>query len=246
MGFNNEGADAVAARLQRMCPLPVPLGLNVGKSKDTPIDQAELDYQYTVRTVGPYVDYFTVNVSSPNTPDLRMLQEKKRLSLLLVAVKEESVRLPRGTRRRPRPVLVKLAPDLSPKELDEALEVADKLADGVVAANTTLAREGLINESFAREMGGSSGQPLQQRALEMVCTIRRKLPTMPIIGVGGIFNGDDALRMLETGGANLVQVYTGIIYEGPGMVRRSVKRLDRCLSRREEDLYLFCPRVNRD
>lgn len=240
--FNNDGSDAVADRLKDMKKLKIPLGLNVGMPQDTPIDQARTDYRYTVLAVGDYVDYFTINVS---TPDLRKPQGKERLTELLLGVKGAVRRLPHKPGQRQRPVLIKLSPDFEDAELDEVLGVAEKHADGVVAVNATTRHGGLTNEAVAKETGGLSGAPLRERALFVVRSIRRRLPRMPIIGVGGIFTGADVHNMFYAG-ANLVQVYTGLVNEGLGMVRRAVREFNGYLAAFGKDVHSYSPNVKRD
>jgi len=210
MGFNNGGATALAARLKALGPLRVPLGVSIGKSKVTPVDDAVEDYRSSLRVLAPYADYFAVNVSSPNTPGLRGLQDRGALSALLAALET------------PVPVLVKIAPDLTDDALGEVLEVcAEHGVAGLIATNTTLSRDGLAAEDAARgaQTGGLSGRPLTARALEVVRLVAKETDgRLPIIGVGGIHSVDDATRMLDAG-ASLVQLYTGFIYHGPGLVR---------------------------
>jgi len=208
MGFNNGGAEALAARLRALGPLNVPLGVSIGKSKVTPVEEAVGDYQSSVRVLAPYADYFAVNVSSPNTPGLRGLQDKAALDTLLAAL-DTSV-----------PVLVKIAPDLTEQAIADVLEVcAARGVAGVIATNTTLSRTGLahVDAAVGSEAGGLSGRPLTRRALEVV-TFVAKESGLPVVGVGGVHSADDALRMLDAGAA-LVQVYTGFIYHGAGLVR---------------------------
>lgn len=210
MGFNNGGATALAARLRALGPLKVPLGVSIGKSKVTPVEEAVEDYRSSLEVLAPYADYFAVNVSSPNTPGLRGLQDKAALDSLLGAL-ETTV-----------PVLVKIAPDLTEQAIADVLEVcAARGVAGVIATNTTLSRDGLATENAATaaEAGGLSGRPLTARALEVVTFVAKETGgDLPIIGVGGIHTVDDALRMIDAG-ASLVQLYTGFIYRGPGLVR---------------------------
>lgn len=210
MGFNNGGAQALASRLRELGPLRVPLGVSIGKSKVTPVEEAVEDYVLSMRALEPYADYFAVNVSSPNTPGLRGLQDKGALDSLL------------GALTTPVPLLVKIAPDLTDAAIDELLEVcASRGVAGLIATNTTLSRAGLAAADVARgeEQGGLSGRPLTARALEVVTRVAKETDgKLPIIGVGGIHTPDDAARMLDAGAA-LVQLYTGFIYRGPGLVR---------------------------
>jgi len=205
MGFNNEGAAALATRLATLRPLGIPLGVSLGKSKVVPLADAVEDYLAALRAVLPHADYVAVNVSSPNTPGLRGLQDRAQLSTLLAALREES-----GTT----PVLVKIAPDLTEHAIGEALEVCvEHGVAGLIATNTTVNHDG--------EQGGLSGRPLTGRALEVV-TFVAKHSELPVVGVGGIMSVDDALRMLDAG-ASLVQLYTGLIYRGPSLLRAIVR-----------------------
>ncbi|GLY69379.1 quinone-dependent dihydroorotate dehydrogenase [Amycolatopsis taiwanensis] len=220
MGFNNAGADALAARLAARGKPGVPLGVSIGKSKVVALEDAVEDYQASLRSLYPYADYFAINVSSPNTPGLRALQDKSALTELLAELRATAASL--AGDRAPTPLLVKVAPDLSDSALAELLEVCDAHGvAGVIATNTTLSREGLApaDARTADETGGLSGRPLAGRAREVVRFIHdRTEGKLPIIGVGGIFSGDDARRMLDAG-ASLVQVYTGFVLRGPGLVR---------------------------
>jgi len=210
MGFNNAGADALAARLGETKP-PVPLGISLGKSKVTPLDEAVEDYLYSLRALRPYADYVAVNVSSPNTPGLRALQDRDALDELLTALVAEA-----GTT----PVLVKVAPDLTDHALGELIEVCEsRRVAGLIATNTTVSRDGLAvpDAGLAAEAGGLSGRPLTERAREVV-TFVTKRTELPVIGVGGILSPDDALRLFDAG-ASLVQLYTGLVFEGPGLVK---------------------------
>lgn len=213
MGFNNDGADAVAKRLgkvrQKHRSLPV-IGVNIGKSRVTPLEDAVADYVYSTRALAPLADYLVVNVSSPNTPGLRGLQDEKELRPLLDAVQSAAGETP---------VLVKIAPDLDDSAIHSvcALVVELRLA-GIVATNTTTGRSGLITDAVRiGDMGdgGLSGQPLAQRAEEVLRLIRQTVPrSVAVISVGGIFTGGDVADRLDAG-ANLVQAYTGFVYRGP-------------------------------
>ncbi len=216
MGFNNEGAAALAARLGRL-PGPgrrsIPLGVNLGKSKVTSLDQAVDDYLGSFRLLADHADYVVVNVSSPNTPGLRELQDAAWLQPLLAAlVNENRARVAAGRARRP--VLLKIAPDLSFPQIDAALEViADLGLDGIIATNTTLARPGPF--AAINEPGGLSGAPVRRRSTEIINYIARSTSgRLPIIGVGGIMDEAAAGEKLDAG-ATLVQLYTGLIYRGP-------------------------------
>ncbi|MGA8114932.1 MAG: quinone-dependent dihydroorotate dehydrogenase [Actinocatenispora sp.] len=230
MGFNNEGAAALAARLEacgatdgsgRHRPLPVPLGISLGKSKVTPLDGAVEDYVASLRALHSFGDYFAINISSPNTPGLRALQDRDHLVRLLSALVGEARAL--AGSGRPRPLLVKVAPDLTERALAELLEVC--LAQGVagiIATNTTLSRSGVCfsDERAAAQPGGLSGRPLHDRAVRMVRFVHRETAgALPVVGVGGIGDARDALRMFDAG-ASLVQLYTGFIYRGPDLVRQ--------------------------
>jgi dihydroorotate dehydrogenase len=212
MGFNNAGAQALADRLAAAGPAPVPVGISLGKSKITPVADAVEDYVRSFRVLHPYADYVAVNVSSPNTPGLRSLQDRKALGELLAALAAEGA---------PVPLLVKVAPDLTDSALGEVLAVcADHGIAGVIATNTTLGRSGLAAADAGRggEAGGLSGRPLAGRAREVVSFVARE-SGLPVIGVGGVLDVDDALRLFDAG-ASLVQLYTGFVYRGPGLVRR--------------------------
>ncbi|MCC6460982.1 MAG: quinone-dependent dihydroorotate dehydrogenase [Saprospiraceae bacterium] len=222
MGFNNEGLDALAGRLQRLRAKKMPgnilVGGNIGKNKLTPNEEAESDYLRCFEALFPYVDYFVVNVSSPNTPGLRALQEKEPLTRLLLRLQEKN-----RAQAQPKPLLLKIAPDLSDSQLDDiAAIVADTGLSGLIATNTTIAREGLATPAAAVEAigaGGLSGAPVRARATQVIRHLRQKLGPEPvIIGVGGIDSAEAALEKLAAG-ANLVQVYSGLVYEGPGLVR---------------------------
>lgn len=209
MGFNNEGAGALAARLAAAEPATVPLGISLGKSKVTPIEDAVDDYVTSYRALRDHAAYIAVNVSSPNTPGLRALQDRAHLDALLQA-------LVGGP-----PVLVKIAPDLTEPAIAEVLQVCvDRGAAGVIATNTTLSRSGLPDDAPHRdEAGGLSGRPLTARAREVVAFTHRETGgALPVIGVGGILDPDDAARLFDAG-ASLVQLYTGFIYRGPALVR---------------------------
>ena len=223
MGFNNEGLYPAAGRLVRR-PEGLVVGGNIGKNKITPNDKAEEDYLACVDALHAHVDYFVVNVSSPNTPGLRELQEKEPLSKLLRAVVARNQSHPGH-----RPVFLKIAPDLTDGQLDDIVDIVlEEKVDGVVATNTTISREGLktSEEQVARMgAGGVSGVPVRARATEVVKHLAAKgQGRFPIIGVGGIDGPESAREKLEAG-ASLVQVYSGMIYEGPGLPARIVAGL---------------------
>ncbi|HEY7340061.1 MAG TPA: quinone-dependent dihydroorotate dehydrogenase [Ktedonobacterales bacterium] len=226
MGFNNDGADAIARRLARQPEATVPLGISLGKSKATPLEDAVADYLASLDRLHPWADYFAVNVSSPNTPGLRALQERDRLDALLAALqtrlRERAKADGEGTHVKP--LLVKVAPDLGEAALDELVEVClARGASGLIAVNTTISREGLsaaVPTALRDEPGGLSGRPLHARAVEVVGLLAKRTEgRLPIIGCGGVFTVDDAQRMLDAG-ASLLQLYTSFIYEGPGIGRR--------------------------
>jgi dihydroorotate dehydrogenase len=226
MGFNNDGAAALAARLAGQ-PGPgrrsIPLGINLGKTKVTPLDEATADYVGSFRLLADHADYVAINVSSPNTPGLRELQDAAWLKPLLGALVEENRRRVAGGKPR-RPLLLKIAPDLSFPQVDAALGVIDELKlDGIIATNTTLARPG----RFARvdQPGGLSGAPVRRRSTEIINYISRATAgRLPIIGVGGIMDEAAAGEKLDAG-ATLVQLYTGLIYRGPFFAREVARAL---------------------
>ncbi|WP_447003684.1 quinone-dependent dihydroorotate dehydrogenase [Saccharothrix isguenensis] len=219
MGFNNDGAQELANRLDRLGPLPVPLGISLGKSKVTPVEDAVEDYRTSLRALYRHGDYFAINISSPNTPGLRSLQDRAALTELLSALNATADELAGSAPRKP--ILVKIAPDLTDEAIVELLEVCDAHeVSGLIATNTTLSRDGLApaDQHLAREAGGLSGRPLTERAREVVRFVSKETDgRLPIIGVGGIASVDDAKRMLDAG-ASLLQIYTAFIYEGPGLV----------------------------
>jgi dihydroorotate dehydrogenase len=223
MGFNNRGVDEAVLRLAKRKSTII-VGGNIGKNKITPNDNAVEDYAYCFEALYPYVDYFVVNVSSPNTPGLRELQEKEPLKKLLSEVKALN-----QTKEKPKPVLLKIAPDLNEAQLLDVVEILlDTKTDGVIATNTTISREGLATDQELVSSignGGLSGMPLTKRSTEVISFLRSRLgKNYPIIGVGGIMSPEDALEKLKAG-ADLVQIYTGFIYEGPGFVKRINKWL---------------------
>ena len=236
MGFNNPGAEAMATRLaewKRLGRWPShPVGVNLGKSKITPLEKAAEDYAASFKLLRPLADFFVVNVSSPNTPNLRQLQDKAALDGILRALQEINS-AGEGT---PKPILVKVAPDLTFDALDELLELAGpRYLAGIVATNTTITRPETNNAACRRtysETGGLSGAPLRARSSEIIRHIFRQTKgTLPIIGVGGIFTAADAWEK-TTAGASLVQVYTGLVYEGPTIAKKIVAGLQRKLAER--------------
>jgi dihydroorotate dehydrogenase len=204
----------------------VPLGISLGKSRVTLLEEAVADYLASFRVLYPYGDYFAVNVSSPNTPGLRSLQDRAHLSELLAALRAEAQGLANGA--PPKPILVKIDPDLTDKAIADVLSVClYHGVAGVIATNTTLARDGLApaDAERGRQAGGLSGRPLRQRAREVVAFVHEETGGgLEIIGVGGILEPDDALRLMDAG-ASLVQLYTGLVYRGPGLVRRTARAI---------------------
>ncbi|MCX7602082.1 MAG: quinone-dependent dihydroorotate dehydrogenase [Meiothermus sp.] len=220
MGFNNQGAEAIAARLEQLQQTfgkaPVPLGINLGKSKVTPLEEAPKDYLKSLSVLWPYGDYFVINVSSPNTPGLRALQDKDRLEELLAALV--------GFTQHRKPLLLKIAPDLTWEQIDQILALVEQYRlSGLIATNTTTSRTGLTTPTL--EDGGLSGKPLRERSLEVLRYLYTRLQgRLPIISVGGIFSAADVWERLASGAA-LVQVYTGFVYEGPLMVKKICRGL---------------------
>jgi dihydroorotate dehydrogenase len=233
MGFNNEGVEVIAARLKTWRVAErrrgagtgaMIIGGNIGKNKVTPNEEAWKDYEICFRALYGEVDYFVVNVSSPNTPGLRALQEKDALHKILTNLQRIGVELAAQSGIRPRPLLLKIAPDLNQQQLDDVIDLALEIKlDGLVATNTTISREGLVTTADRLEAigaGGLSGAPLRQRATEVVAYLCSKLQgRIPVIASGGIFTAEQAKEKLDAGAA-LVQVWTGFIYEGPFIVRR--------------------------
>jgi len=233
MGFPNEGADAVAARLARLNKPAIPLGINLGKNKDTLLEDAAQDYIAAFEKLFPYGDYCVINVSSPNTPGLRLLQGADYLGALMTQIQAANQRLAALHQRAPMPCLLKIAPDLAVEDL-EAIGALARVSgagiDGLIATNTTLSRDGLI--SSVNETGGLSGMPLRARSTQVIRTLYRVVGKhVPIIGVGGVSNGQDAYEKLRAG-ASLVQVYTAFIYQGP-VIARSIKTQLLTLLRRD-------------
>lgn len=229
MGFNNRGAAHLAARLAgRRSRIPV--GANLGKGKATPLEQAADDYAEGLAAVFDHADYVTVNVSSPNTPGLRDLQAVEALEPLLDRVVRENRRLASERGSRPRPILLKIAPDLADGDVDLAADLARaKGLDGIIATNTTL-RHDLLSRP-APIQGGVSGRPLAPRAVELARRLYRRLgPELPIVGVGGIGSAEDAYARIRAG-ARLVQLYSALIYRGPGLVARILRGLGGLLER---------------
>lgn len=239
MGFNNEGVDALVSRLQQKGrPGNVIIGGNIGKNKVTPNEQAVNDYLICFEKLFKYVDYFVVNVSSPNTPNLRALQDKEPLTRLLSDLRSSNAKLSNGAAKRPdlpasqiplgnmdweKPILLKIAPDLTDGQLDDIIDIVETTGiDGIIATNTTIAREPLSTDQSEIEAignGGLSGAPVRQRSTEVIRYLHQKSGgNLNIIGVGGIDSPAAALEKLDAG-AKLVQVYSGMIYAGPSLIR---------------------------
>lgn len=212
MGFNNGGVLEAVERLKSNTQ--VLIGGNIGKNKVTPNEEATSDYEICFEALFDYVDYFVVNVSSPNTPNLRALQDKEPLKELLQTLQNKNL-----TKANPKPILLKIAPDLTNEQLQDIIEImAETKIAGVIATNTTLSREGLLSDAKT-ETGGLSGKPLTKRSTEVIRFLAEKSNhAFPIIGVGGIHSAEDALEKLAAG-ASLIQLYTGFIYEGPALVK---------------------------
>lgn len=247
MGFNNDGVEVVAERLKKwrkkqlatsnkqstvhnsnltlpIADCPLIIGGNIGKNKTTPNDEAWKDYQICFRALHPFVDFFVVNVSSPNTPGLRELQEKEALKKLLTHLQELN-----KTFAQQRPILLKIAPDLTLEQIDDVIDLANEVSlDGLVATNTTISREGLQTSNDKQQIigaGGLSGKPLQRRSTEIIRYIHQKTGgSIPVIGSGGVFTAEDAKDKIVAG-ASLVEVWTGFIYEGPEIVKRICRTL---------------------
>lgn len=233
LGFNNRGADAVAEHLRQALQsvaAAAPIGINLGKSKVTPLERAAEDYVHSLRRLWPLAAYVVVNVSSPNTPGLRDLQGEEHLAALMAALRDANAELARQASDKPRPLLIKVAPDLSTEGLDAVVRVAQQYgAAGLVATNTTIRRDGLHTHSD--EAGGLSGAPLRARSTEVVRHLYRATGgALPIIGVGGIFDARDAYEKIRAG-ASLVQLYTGMIFEGPLIARHIARGLVDLLQR---------------
>ena len=218
MGFNNDGMSKITARLKKN--KNVLIGGNIGKNKSTPNNQAVNDYLLCFNYLHDFVDYFVVNVSSPNTPNLRELQNKEPLIEILKSIKAENL-----TKSKPKPILLKISPDLSKSNISDIVEIVLSLKiDGIIATNTTIQRNNLKSKNM-NESGGLSGKPILERSNEVIRYISEKSKgSIPIIGVGGIHSAQDAIDKINAG-ADLVQIYTGFIYEGPSLIRSINKAL---------------------
>jgi dihydroorotate dehydrogenase len=218
MGFNNEGVTHLAKRLSALKKRPIPIAINIGKNKVTANEDAISDYLACMQGLYQHGDFFVINISSPNTPDLRKLQHGDDLENLLVAVRDEALKLSKVNKEeKPKAVLVKIAPDLSEAELTSMVETVVKTGiDGIIATNTTLSRTGLTHQN-QKETGGLSGLPVRDRSTEVIRAIYKQTNgTLPIIGSGGIFTAEDAYEKILAG-ASMIEVYTGMIYEGPAI-----------------------------
>jgi dihydroorotate dehydrogenase len=228
MGFPNDGVDAVVSRLRALTSQNrrYVLGISLGKQKETHLEEAVNDYLLVMQAAHPYADYLAVNISSPNTPGLRELQGGQYLDHLLSVLVNENVRLAEKTGIRPPPLWVKIAPDLSWVELDEILATVTSVGiEGIIATNTTTTRDGLTDPKQV-EAGGLSGRPLRERSTAIINYIHRQSGgRIPIIGVGGVTSGDDIREKLDAGAA-IVQLYTGLIYGGPGLPGRLLRELE--------------------
>ena len=223
MGFNNDGVEVAIENLKKN-NTSILIGGNIGKNKVTPNENATDDYVYSFNKLFDYVDYFVVNVSSPNTPNLRELQEKEPLKQLLVSIQEQN-----ALKVSKKPILLKIAPDLTNEQLDDIIEIIEEIKlDGVIATNTTISRDNLkTSKEIVDEIGagGLSGKPVKNRSTEVIKYLATKSnKSFPIIGVGGIHSAEDALEKLEAG-ADLIQLYTGFIYEGPALVKKINKAI---------------------
>lgn len=229
LGFNNIGAEAMAEHLKNVLKkrsrLKIPLGINIGKSKATSLAETTDDYLFSFEKLFSFADYFTINVSSPNTPGLRALQNKSELEGLLSKILAKNKVLSTKAECAPRPILVKLAPDMHDDMLVDLLKLLMELQmSGVILTNTTTSREQLKNP-LAVQQGGLSGAPLRQRSTEMIRVAKAKVKDqLTIVGCGGIFSAEDAWEKLQAG-ASLIQIYTGFIYEGPSLPSRINKGL---------------------
>lgn len=228
LGFNNDGVDALVRNVEKAKRKGNGLlGINIGKNKDTPNEEASLDYLRCYEKVYPLADYVTINISSPNTAGLRELQEEQQLRKLLGHLREAQERLWTRHGRRV-PMLVKVAPDLADEDIDVTARVLGELqVDGVIATNTTVSRIAVHQHPLAKETGGLSGEPLMAKSTAVLRMLRTRLPEqIPIVGVGGILTGADAVKKMAAG-ASLVQCYTGLIYRGPGLIHECVDAIRR-------------------
>lgn len=220
MGFNNDGADVVADRLASSAAIPIPLGINIGLSKSTDLEDAPADYRYTYRQLAASGDYFVINVSSPNTPGLRDLQATSPLERIIAALQDAGAA----------PLLVKLSPDLDHPTITQIISLAEERGlAGLIAVNTTVDRPASLHSEHQTQDGGLSGKPLESRATDVIRTAARQTD-LPIIGVGGVFTAEDAYAKIRAG-ASLIQLYTGLVYRGPAIARAINTGLLDCLER---------------
>jgi len=229
MGFNNKGVDHLVANVKRT-KYSGPIGINIGKNFDTPVEDATKDYLKGLRAVYAHADYITVNVSSPNTPGLRTLQFGDSLNYLLDDIKEEQKKLA-AEHGRYVPIAIKIAPDMTEEEIKMvAISLKQREIDAVIAGNTTLDRDLVQSSPYASEAGGLSGAPLTCKSTDVIKLLNTELSgALPIIGVGGIMSGQQAKEKIDAG-ASLVQIYTGFIYEGPSLIKSCVEAIAACRS----------------
>ncbi|MEQ8520412.1 MAG: quinone-dependent dihydroorotate dehydrogenase [Cytophagales bacterium] len=220
LGFNNLGMEEAIRRLKNR-PKDLIIGGNIGKNKSTPNEEAYRDYEISLEGLYPYVDYFVVNVSSPNTPDLRALQEKEPLLNLLSRLKKRM-----AEKIKEKPILLKIAPDLNSDQINDIVDIVLETGiSGMIVSNTTIGRDGLKSDkNLFQEKGGLSGKPLREISTKIIKEIKNKLPDLPLIGVGGISDYESAKAKLDAG-ADLIQMYTGFVYEGPAIVKRINKAI---------------------
>ncbi len=215
MGFNNEGVEKIVQRLKKRKTKAI-IGGNIGKNKDTPNQDAVKDYLLCFEALAPYVDYFSVNVSSPNTPTLRELQNKESLTEIISSLQEKN--------RFSRPILLKIAPDLTTDQLDDIAQMAEKTQlHGLICCNTTISREGLHQNPGPFGAGGLSGLPLKEKANFILSELKKRV-SIPIVASGGIMSAEDAVKKIELG-ASLIQLYTGLVYKGPLLIKQIKQKL---------------------
>ena len=232
MGFNNKGVDYLVNKLKQRNSTCI-VGVNLGKNKETPLAQAADDYIYCLEKVFLYADFCTINISSPNTPDLQKLQTPQYLENLLTAIKKSRDDLTQQHQKK-LPLLVKIAPDLVDAQLYALVDMIDKLGlEGIIATNTTNQRPDVTNNSLATEIGGLSGKPIAGLSYEMLVKIRQRNKNLPIISVGGISSLADAEERFQAG-ADLIQLYTGLIYKGPGLLRRLIRLINNTTNQRDD------------
>jgi dihydroorotate dehydrogenase len=233
LGFNNKGVEHLVKRINARKANGI-VGINIGKNKTTPNENAVDDYIICLNAVYELADYITVNISSPNTPDLRDLQFGESLRNLLSALKAKQLELSESTKRYV-PLLVKIAPDLDESAVIEIAKIlVDENIDGVIATNTTISREDVVDSKYADEAGGLSGLPVQQKSNQVISLLRKSLPeNYPIIGVGGVMSAQDAVDKIKAG-ADLVQIYTGFIYNGPELITQAANAIKNFLGKNKK------------